>query len=104
MESNKIEKLVIYIVIALVLQIVTNTIVNMQMAPGGELNTVLFKISVWGKAITAPAVGLAIGYWLFTVNSQKKFLWACLGFLANWWALPVFVYYQYSNNRQGHNQ
>lgn len=47
------------------------------------------------KAATHLAVNLIIAFWLYKVTSSKKYFWGLLGVVAKWWALALFVLYDY---------
>ena len=48
-------------------------------------------------------VNFVIAFWIFKTTRVKKLLWVIFSLLAGWWALPLFIFYQYFAE-ETHNQ
>jgi hypothetical protein len=57
---------------------------------------------VFVSFISNSLVNIVIAFWVFKTTTSKKLLWVAFSLLAGWWALPLFIYYQYFT--VGHNQ
>ena len=104
-DRRSVEKLVGYLVIALVVQglyrlYVWNLAGSMSpgdFSPGGdgfELADRLSFLSNLGVLISV-STNIAIALWLWIQAETKGFRWALLGLFANWWALPIYGYYRF---------
>jgi len=107
MDAKKIELLVALLVVALLLE----TAMSYGLVYYSELlrenndyealkNSPFIEVVKYGRVISTPIVSIVISFWLFSVSSSSKWLWALFGLLANWWGLLVFGVYIFNGKSE----
>lgn len=66
----------------------SNASIPFEMSPANFLLLVSFF-----TFLVKSLVSIVIAVWIFRVAQERKAIWAVLGLLAGWWALPLFIYY-----------
>ncbi|WNO11661.1 hypothetical protein [Teredinibacter sp. KSP-S5-2] len=111
MNREKVEQLVVLVVIATVVEISVGAVLsfymNKLMASGSsvlmESENFIFAIAPAIKIIAVQFVGLFIGWWLYTVTEARRELWFLLGLIATWWGLVVYALYLYAGTLEKTN-
>ena len=103
MNTKEIEKLLLIIVIALVIEtlITTGSAIALQWAmdvnsPSEVRNSFIYHFTKYVRIFSPLFFGLFIGYWLYSVSTSKRVLWLLLGVLGSWWSLVIYALYKYS--------
>jgi len=114
--KKDIEKLVLWLVIALFISTVFGQFLQSYMQsfiknssqfglssswipPFGMSHVDFLNYGIILVKVLSYATNVVIASWLFKISESKKYLWLALGFLASWWALAVFAYYKYHLNQ-----
>jgi hypothetical protein len=115
MNKNNIENLVMWLIAGLILTAIGTLIHQSYLKPIFEScisnnfrcqDNTPFSLSATSFStfyaltgfVVAKIVNLIIAIWLFKSASSKKIMWAALGLVANWWALPIYIYHQSLSN------
>jgi hypothetical protein len=105
MSKVEIEKLVFWLVVALAINFVLGPIIGVYLQayfsnpdyspPLGLSTAQMVTYSQYLNFSVNLLVNTVIAFSLFNSASSKRSLWFALGLVAKWWALPIYVYYQY---------
>lgn len=109
MDRSSIEKLVLWLVVALVIQYLAGQGASLyiQAQQDGAISEAE-RIHVIARAmnyregyqiVAGLLVNIVISIWLFQQAATKKYFWVLLGFAAKWWALPIFAWWLYAGNQ-----
>ena len=109
MDRLSIEKLALWLVIALVIQYLVGQGASFYIqAQQDSAATDAERIHAMAQAmnykeayqiIVGLLVNAVISFWLYQQATTKKYLWAVLGFSAKWWALPIFAWWLYAGSQ-----
>ncbi len=110
MKKLDIERLMILVVVAVGFEtFLTSGLVFLSDYLVSTEGPRIFRDSSWYSIVTYMRafpnllIGIAIGYWLFSISETKRGLWFLLGLLAIWWSLAIYFLYIYADNNKNEN-
>jgi len=105
MRAEDVEKLALWLAVALSINFLaglasayfTQSVLDTVSDPssGAHISAQSLQYINYFKTAAHIAVNFIIGFWLYKVTPSKRFFWALLGVVAKWWALALFVLYDY---------